>query len=434
VVIGGGLAGLAAAYDLARAGQRVTVMEAAPEFGGLASSFSVEGHTVERFYHFVCRSDQPLVQLIEELGLGAQLSWQHTRTAFYYEDQLYAFGTPFDLLKFRPIPLVQRVLFGVHILRSYYRSGWRELDRVPARDWLIKNVGAEAYQVIWHPLLRVKFGEFYDQISAAWMWHRIWRVAKSRRWLLDREVFGWLAGGSATLVDELIRRLREFPNVDLRLNTCLRSIQLSQGQVTEVCTDTERLPCRAVISTVALPVLEQFLARGAAPSLASASPIRYIGVVCMLLSLKRPLSPYFWLNTNDRRISFNGIIEMTNLRGDLRAAGLNLVYVPYYLATTEPRYTAPDAALYAEYVAALKLLNPAFDETWIKEWQIFRNPYAQAMCVTRFADLVPPLRASTRGLYVTDSTQFYPEDRTLSAAVQQGRRAAQAVLEDNPQR
>lgn len=430
VVIGAGLAGLAAAYDLARAGERVTVLEAAPECGGLASSCQIEGQTVERFYHFICRPDHALVQLIEELGLSGKLHWQHTHTAFYYEGQLYDFGTPFDLLKFKPVPPLQRLLFGWHILRSYYRRDWEALNQIPAKKWLIENVGQEAYDVIWHPLLRVKFGDYYDQISAAWMWHRIWRVAKSRRWLLDREVFGWLEGGSATLVNELVARLRTFPNVDMRLNTRLSQIRLGAGRATEVQTDAGPLSCQAIISTVALPLLDQLLHRPNVPYFALARQIKYVGVVCMLLSLTQPFSPNFWLNTNDSRISFNGIIEMTNLRTELRKASLNLVYIPYYLATTEARYQASEAALYAEYTGALKLLNPAFDETWIKEWRLFRNPYAQAICVTNFTALMPGLRTPSPGLYVTDSTQFYPEDRTLSAAVQQGRSAARRVLED----
>ena len=388
---------------------------------------------MERFYHFICRSDRWLTQLIEEVGLGHKLHWQHTRTAFYYEGQHYTFGTPFDLLKFQPVPPLQRLLFGLHILRSYYRTGWQELDKVPAKQWLIENVGEEAYRVIWHPLLRVKFGEAHDQISAAWMWHRIWRVAKSRRWLLDREVFGWLEGGSATLVDELTARLRALPQVELHLNAHVESIGVSGGRVREVQTSAGRFPCGAVISTVALPTLEGFLPGQTAPYFAQARQIRYIGVVCMVLSLKRPFTPNFWLNTNNSRISFNGIIELTQLRGDLRAAGLNLVYVPYYLAVSEPRYTAPDAVLYAEYVAALKRLNPAFDETWVKAWRVFRDPYAQAVCVTRFAALIPGLRAPVGGLYVTNSTQFYPQDRTLSAAIQQGRQAAQLLLADSAQ-
>jgi protoporphyrinogen oxidase len=158
--------------------------------------------------------------------------------------------------------------------------------------------------------------------------------------------------------------------------------------------------------------------------------VNYIGVVCAIFSLSRPYSRYFWMNINDPRISFNGIIEQTNLNHTWQAAGLNLVYVPYYLPVDQPRYSASDQALFDEYTTMLKYVNPAFETGWIKDYQVYRAPYAQAICTTGFAALVPPVRSPVSGLYITDSTQFYPEDRTLSAAIQQGHKAAQAVVED----
>jgi protoporphyrinogen oxidase len=109
---------------------------------------------------------------------------------------------------------------------------------------------------------------------------------------------------------------------------------------------------------------------------------------------------------------------------------LNLLYVPYYLATSTPRYRFSDNQLYDEYVPMLKLVNPSFDESWIEDFFVSRAAYAQAVCTTHFSRLRPEHRTPLRGLYVTDSTQFYPEDRTLSAAIEQGRKAAAFCLED----
>jgi protoporphyrinogen oxidase len=137
------------------------------------------------------------------------------------------------------------------------------------------------------------------------------------------------------------------------------------------------------------------------------------------------------MNTNDPRVSFNGIIEQTNLNENLQAAGLNVLYIPFYLPTSNPRYTASDEALLAEYTDMLMLINPAFDVTWIKEAHVFRTPYAQPVFSTGFAERMPAHRSSVRGLYVTDSTQFYPEDRTISAAITQGRKVAAMIAEDS---
>lgn len=430
VILGAGLAGLAASYELASAGWRVTLLEAAPDFGGLASSIHIDGQPIERFYHFICRSDHHLTHLVQALGLGAELHWRPTRTAFFYQGQHYKFGRPWDLLRFAPVPFLQRVRFGLHILRSYYRARWKWLDEIPAKAWLIENIGEEAYNVIWHPLLRVKFGAYHDKISAAWMWHRIWRVAQSRASLLSREMFGYLTHGSATVVDALVQWLRAQPNVTLRAGARVQPLTVTEGKITAVRVDEETLPCDAVLSTVALPTLRRLLPGQSEPYFIKAHQIQYIGVVCLLLSLKHSFSPNFWLNINDEQIVFNGVIEQSNLNHNWRAAGLNILYVPYYLPTDEPRYSMPDVELLAEYLPMLKRVNPAFNESWIKEWHVFRTPYAQAICVTNFLDLMPAHRTPVRGLYLTDSTQFYPEDRTLSAAIQQGQTAARHMVAD----
>jgi protoporphyrinogen oxidase len=430
VIIGGGAAGLAAAYDLSGAGMQVTVIEAAPDFGGLASSFTLEGHAVERFYHFICRSDQALIRLVGELALDHKLFWRHTQAAFYHHGHDYDFGTPASLLKFTPVPLFQRFRFGLHVLQSRYRKDWESLDRISAKEWLIESVGPEAYEVIWHPLLSVKFGPYHESISAAWLWHRIWRVARSRRTLLAPEEFGYLEYGSATLVDTLLDVLRSRPNVTLRLNTTVCPLALGEGAVTEVRTAEETFPCDAVISTVALPVLGRLVADRRDTYFENVRRIEYIGIACLLMSLKRSFSTRFWTNVNDPRISFNGFIEQTNLNRNLQLAGLNVLYIPFYLPTTHARFTSADDALLAEYVPMLRLMNPSFDESWIKEWHVFRAPYAQPIFDKGFLSRMPAHRTSVRGLYVTDATQFYPEDRTISAAVTQGRKVAAMIAED----
>lgn len=427
VVIGAGLAGLAASYDLVKSGFQVTLFDASSTPGGLASSIDIEKHPVERFYHFICRLDHDLINLVQELNLSSRLHWRKTKTSFFHNQQLYPFGTPFDLIRFRPIPWIQRLRFGVHILYSRYRSKWKWLDQIPAKPWLIENIGEKAYEVIWHPLLKVKFGDYHDKVSAAWVWHRIWRVAKSRKLPWDNEVFGYLDEGSATLTNGLIEWLCQQPNFDLQLNKRVQSIQIQDDQVQGVLVDGQIIPCDSLISTVALPQFTQMLPAPEHPYFSRFKQIEYIGVVCALFVLKKPFSPYFWMNINDSRISYNGIIEITNLNEKWKKSGLNFLYIPYYLRTDQPRFHYRDEQLYQEYTQSLKAIRPDFSEDWIKEWHIFRSSYAQAICVTNFADLRPDLVTPVKGLYLSDSTQFYPEDRTLSAAIRQGRLAASEI-------
>lgn len=431
-VIGAGLAGLAAARDLVRAGRPVTVLDDAHEPGGLASSVDLGGLRVERFYHFVCRGDTDLVALVDELGLSGRLHWRPTGTAFFHDGHMYPFSSPGDLLRFSPVPLLQRLRFGLNVVSSRSRRRWRRLDRLSARDWLTRQIGERAYQVIWDPLLRIKFGEAHDRVSAAWIWHRIHRVATSRRRVWQREHLGYLEQGSATVVDALVAELREHPLAVLRSGVRVAEVVVEGDAVRglRVAGEDRVLPCAAVVSTVPLPLLASLVPALDGAYRSRLLEVEYLGVACGLLRLRRPVTSSFWVNINDRRTPLNGVIEYTNLNRHLDAGGSAIVYLPQYLATTSPRFALDDRELLGEYLACLRLLNPSFDPGWVEEARVFRTTHAQAICPVGFAERVPGHRAPVAGLYLTDSTQFYPEDRTLSAAVRLGRRVASMVLED----
>jgi protoporphyrinogen oxidase len=211
----------------------------------------------------------------------------------------------------------------------------------------------------------------------------------------------------------------------------VKKILTSNGKVTGIQTEGMNIPCDAVISTIPYPGLADLLD---SPDLAhlplSLSSIKYIGVQCMLLRLDRSFSRYFWLNVNDNRIAFNGVIEFSNLNMHYHGQGLHLLYIPFYLPADSARYAYSDDRIFDEYMEALKLIRSDFDRRWVKDFRVSRYPYAQAICTTGFSSQVPENRSPLSGLYITDSVQFYPEDRTLSAAIRLGKQAAVLLSED----
>ncbi len=426
-IVGGGVAGLMAAWELARLGFSVDLYEASGELGGLASAFDFDGTRIERFYHFICRPDQTLIESCGRLGLAERLRWRQTRTAFFYDGRLYPFGSSLDLARFTPLSLSDKIRFGINVLYSRRFTRWPVLEDRPAKEWLIERIGRRAYDVIWDPLLRVKFGAYHEEISAAWMWHRIHRVAASRRSLFHREQFGHLEGGSDTLTRSLEEHGLE-AGARLHRRTVVRGIQVERGRATGVLIETpngvEGVPHDVVICAVPLPVFCRLAPEDRPDYLDRLRSIRFIGVVCMILRLKEPLTPNFWLNVHDRRISFNGIIEYGNLTGREAFDGRSIVYVPHYLESSMPRYGCPDEQLLDEYTEALRLINPRFSRSWIESWRVFRAPHAQPICSTGFSSLVPPFETPWDGCYLIESTQLYPADRVISGTL----RLAQDVV------
>ena len=309
-VIGAGIAGLAGAFYLTRRNIPVTVIEKYDCVGGLARSMPLERQQIERFYHFICRPDVELLGLIEDIGLQDTLHWKPCQTSYFQNQRLYPFGTPWDLLRFDILPLTQRVRFGLNILHSRYRQTWQDLDQKPVAEWLIRHIGKEAYTQIWEPLLRMKFGEQCHDISAAWLWHRIHRVARSRKHVWEHESFGYVDGGTAALLQRMVNEIEERGG-RVELNTSVERIVAEHGKIIGIVTDrsAEMRPCQAVYSTVPLARLAVLLNGQTSDTyLTKLRDVSYVGVVCLLLHLRQQLTKSFWINVNDPRIPFNGFI------------------------------------------------------------------------------------------------------------------------------
>ena len=148
-----------------------------------------------------------------------------------------------------------------------------------------------------------------------------------------------------------------------------------------------------------------------------------IGVVCVLLKLKRPVSPHFWVNINDPAVEVPGIIEFSNVR----PLAETVVYVPFYMPTTHAKFGRDDAAFVAEAMAAVRRVNPAIGDGDLKASLVGRLRHAQPVCEAGFAASIPPIRTPIGGLQVADTAFYYPEDRGISESVRYGAMMAAGI-------
>ncbi len=172
-IVGGGFAGLSAAFDLARAGKKVNVLEADDFVGGLAGAFDGDGERIDRFYHHWFTNDVDVMGLIEDLGMLSEVVVSPTNTGVYYNQSVFRLSTPLDLLRFTPLAFIDRIRLGLLTLRARGVKDWMQLEQKTAAEWLRELGGQRVYEVMWEPLLQGKFGPYAEKVSAVWFWNKL---------------------------------------------------------------------------------------------------------------------------------------------------------------------------------------------------------------------------------------------------------------------
>ena len=421
VVIGAGAMGLAAAYHALKRGHQVTVLEAAPEPGGMAAHFDLGGLSIERYYHFACKADQSTFDLLTELGVGDKMRWVPTSMGYFFDGRLYPWGDPVSLLTFPKLSLLEKLRYGAMMFFSTKRGDWHSLEKISAKDWITRWCGAAVYEKMWAPLFRLKFFEYADNISAAWIWSRFKRVGTSRRSLLQQEL-GYIEGGSETLVNALVRAIEQKSGT-LRLGTPAQRVETTDGRLAGVTAGGEFFGADAVISTMPTPYVSRIVPDLSAQEHARYDAIANIGVVCVVFRLKRSVTPHFWVNISDPRFEIPGIVEFSNLR----PTGDTVVYIPYYMPVTHPKFAQDDTFFRAEGFRYLNLINPALRQDDVTAFYAGRLRHAQPVCPPGFAAMLPPIQTSICGLQIADTCFYYPEDRGISESVRFGKLMAERI-------
>ena len=434
-IIGGGAAGLAAAYELTKQGHYAEVFEAAPFLGGQASTFEVGGGQLERGYHHLFVSDTAMTELIHELGLGDQLAWLESKVGFYHSGRIWDFATPMDLLRFKPLTLLQRLRLGLWTFALQKTRNWQKFEGVTAQDWLTRHLGADTYRTIWEPMLRGKFGEYYDQISMTWLWGKIYLRVASREKGLQKERLGYPMGSFGEVFDRLGERIVEqggAVHISARVN---RVAVADDGAATglEVQLAGQEAEVReydAVIATTPSYVFTRLVSDLPPDYLDKLVNVRYLAAVLIILTLDRPLSPKYWLNIADRSLPFVGLIEHTNMIDPSLYGGRHIVYLTNYTARESDLYQKNDAELLEDFIPHLQKINPEFDRSWIREYYHHKVDGAQPIIGVNYSQRIPDHRTPIQNLYLANTTQIYPEDRGTNYSVRMGRQVAEMVVRD----
>ena len=432
-IIGGGAAGLAAAYELTQQGHYAEVFERAPFLGGQASTFGVGGGQLERGYHHLFVSDVDMVELIHELGLGGKLAWLESKVGLFYGGKIWKFSSPMDLLRFKPLSLPQRVRLGLWTLMLQKSRNWQKFEGVTARDWLVRHMGRRTYEVIWEPLLRGKFGEYYDQVSMAWLWGKIYLRVASRKGF-QKERLGYPMGSFGEVFERLCQRIAE-QGGEVHISAAVNRVVIEDGVATGLEVElSDRAPevreYDAVIATTPSYVFTRLVPPMPEDYQAKLTNVKYLSAVLLILVLDRPLSPFYWMNIADRGLPFVGVIEHTNMIDKSLYGGRHIVYLSNYPSRESELYQKTGDELLESVLPHLRQVNRAFDRSWVVEYHHHKVDGAQPIIGINYSQRIPDHRTPVKKLYLANTTQIYPEDRGTNYSVRMGRKVARMVLED----
>ena len=434
-IIGGGAAGLAAAYELTKRGHYAEVFERAPFLAGQASTFTVGGGQLEKGYHHLFVSDLDMVELIRELGLEDQLAWLESKVGLFYGGKIWDFGTPMDLLRFTPLSLFQRLRVGWWTFMLQKTRDWRKFEGVTATEWLEKHMGRKAYQVIFEPLLRGKFGEYFDQVSMTWIWGKIYLRVASRAKGLQKERLGYPMGSFGQVFDVLAQRIAESGG-QVHLSAGVNRVVVEGQAATGLEIQMPGLPAEIKEFDAVVATTPSYVFTRLAPSLPTEyrellESANYLSAVLMVLELDRPLSSKYWLNVADRTLPFVGVIEHTNLIDRSLYGGRHIVYLSNYPDPNSELYQKNGDELLEDFIPHLQKINPEFDRSWILGYHHHKVDGAQPIIGLNYSQRIPSHRTPIANLYLANTTQIYPEDRGTNYSVRMGRQVARMVLEDN---
>ncbi len=422
-IIGAGVGGMAAAYDLNKAGHDVTIYEAANYVGGLAAGFKEPNwqSSVEQFYHHWFTSDADMFNFQRELGLYEKTRIYSPKTVVFFNGSFYPLDSPLAALTFPGYSFIDMIRFGLVTVYLRYFSDWKPLERVTAERWMRKVYGERLYATMFEPLLQGKFGRHYQDVNMAWFWARF--KARSTR-------LATYQGGFQAFSNDVAAKLKQV-NVHIQLETPIRQIHpRSQGGVSlELANQFEDYDrCLVTVS----PGLMARMAPALPPEyLRGLLNLKSMGAVVMVLSLNKQLSEegYYWFNLPKAAgYPFLALVEHTNFVPSAQFGGEHIVYVGDYLDTDHENFRLSKEELLERFLPAIGRFNPKFSRNWITKSWLFKTNYAQPVPEVNHSHNIPAIQTPIDGLYFASMSQVYPWDRGTNFAVQIGRKAARLIL------
>lgn len=387
-VIGAGFTGISAGYYLIKKGYQVTIFEKEKTPGGLAMGFKNDSWSwpIEKHYHHLFVSDTEIINFAKEVGV--KINFYKSKTSIFSRGSFYPLDSPASILKFPYLDIVSKIKMGISLGYLKLAPNWKNLEKITAKNYILKSMGTKPWRIIWQPLLEGKFGKYAETIPASWFWARI----KKRSVYL-----GYPEGGFENFVKKATLAFEKMGG----------KIIYGQGVTPS---SPELSGFNNIISTI------------------PAGKLAYLGAINLILRFNKPFLPdkVYWLNIGGLDFSFLSVVEHTNLFPKENYGGEHIVYVGKYLPPNHKYFSMTKEEILDEYHKDLVKLNPNYKSALIGS-DVFKAPYAQPIFPRNYSETIDPIKTNDEKVYRATMEQVYPWDRGTNYAVEMGKNVAEIV-------
>jgi protoporphyrinogen oxidase len=465
-IVGGGITGLTAAYELTKAGHEVTVFEKEKYLGGLAFGFKNSDYwgvskssktsvaaplrssilhkgeewdwSLEYAYHHLFTNDNAILSLSKEIGIQDKLITRRPVTASLYNGKMYQLDSPMSLLKFPGMPLIDRIRTGIFIAALRYNPFWKPLENITAKELALSIGGQAGWRTIWEPLMTGKFSSYANSIAASWLWARIVKRTPS---------LVYFEGGFHTFITTLEKKVKQ-QGGKILTGTTIKSIELNiesgiknKGNSHHspfIIHTSKREHFDQVLLTLPTPLAAHLIQSKNSQlienwklEIENSLKIPHLHAQVMILETEEPiLKDVYWLNITDRSFPFLAVVQHTNYMDKQHYGGHHLTYVGNYLPPDHPFIKMDKEQLLKKFLPYLKKLNPNLNSKFIiHNSYLFTGPFAQPVHQLHYSSRAPKLETAIPGLYLANMDSIYPWDRGTNYAVELGQSAASTILQ-----
>lgn len=420
--------GLTLAHRLAGQGKRVTLFEGADHLGGLASAWQLNDVVWDRHYHVTLLSDTVLRSLLAELGLEKEIEWVETRTGFYTDGKLYSMSNTLEFLRFPPLALPGKLRLALTIFYASRVKDWKKLEKISVADWLRRLSGRKTFEKIWLPLLRAKLGENYKKASAAFIWATIARMYAARRTGLKKEMFGYVPGSYARILERFAEKL-ESEGVAIKLRHAVKKVESDAGKAISIEFENGSVEeFDKVVLTIPAGVAAKVCAGLSQEETEKLKGVEYQGILCASLLLKRPLANFYVTNITDGDVPFTAVIEMSALVDRKQFGGHALVYLPKYVASDDAAFNSSDEELKEKFLSALERMYPHFERADVLCFRVSRVRHVFPIPTLNYSGRLPSINTSIPNAFIVNSAHIVNGTLNVNETVQLAERVAAELL------